>query len=238
VPFTYPYPRPAVTADVVLFAVRTGELAVLLVRRKHEPFEGAWALPGGFVDANEDLEHAALRELHEETGVTRVAVEQLAAFGEPGRDPRGHTVSVAFYGFAVAEAHPLDPGDDAADAAWHPLRAAQRRGRGATKLAFDHGAIIALASDRLRSALRDPPSHAVSRSLVPPRFTLRELQRVYEAVLGRTLGDRAFRAYVLDHGLVEPVDGGRGRGRGLATPSRATRAPREAPLYRWRRRLG
>jgi 8-oxo-dGTP diphosphatase len=237
VPFTYPYPRPAVTADVVLFAVRGGELAVLLVQRKHEPFEGAWALPGGFVDSNEGLEHAALRELSEETGVTRVVVEQLGAFGEPGRDPRGHTVSVAFYGFAVAEAHPLDPGDDAAEAAWHPLRAVQRRGRGATKLAFDHGAIIGLAGERLRGALRDPPSHAVARSLVPPRFTLRELQRVYEAVLGRTLGDREFRAYVLGHQLVEPVDRARARGRASArsAPSRATR---EAPLYRWRRRAG
>jgi 8-oxo-dGTP diphosphatase len=225
VPFTYAHPRPAVTVDVALFAVRAGELGVLLVRRKHEPFARTWALPGGFVDANEPLERAALRELREETGVTRVVVEQLGAFGDPGRDPRGHTVSVAYYGFVVAEAHPLDAGDDAAEAAWHPLRAVQRRGRGATKLAFDHGAVIGLACDRLRAALRDPPSHAVARSVVPQRFTLLELQRVYEAVLGRSLGDREFRAHVLDHGLVEPVD--------RARPSRGVR---EARLYRWRRR--
>lgn len=227
-PFTYPYPRPSVTADVVLFAVRAGALDVLLIRRKHDPFEGSWALPGGFVDPDEALERAALRELREETGVTRVVVEQLAAFGEPGRDPRGHTVSVAYYGVVSAEAHPLDAGDDAADVAWHPLRAVQRRGRGATKLAFDHGAVIALACERLQSVLRDPPSHAVARSLVPPRFTLRELQRVYEAVLGRALGDREFRAYVLDHRLVEAV--------GRAPTARSTRAAREARLYRWRRR--
>jgi 8-oxo-dGTP diphosphatase len=227
VPFTYPYPRPAVTVDVVLFAVRAGALDVLLVRRKHDPFGGAWALPGGFVDENEGLERAALRELREETGVNRVVVEQLGAFGEPGRDPRGHVVSVAYYGFVVAEAHPIDAGDDAAEVAWHPLRAAQRRGRSATKLAFDHAAIIGLACDRLQAVLRDPPSHAVAKSVVPPRFTLRELQRVYEAVLGRSLGDREFRAYVLDHRLVEPVD-----------RARRSRVGREAALYRWRRREG
>jgi len=224
VPFTYPYPRPAVTVDVVLFTMRADDLAVLLVQRAHDPFKCAWALPGGFVDENEPLEKAARRELEEETGVTRVALEQLGAYGDPGRDPRGHTVSVAYVGFAVAEAHPVKAGDDAANAAWHGLRSLSRRGRGAVKLAFDHATIIARARQRLRAALRDPMAHPIVRDLVPPRFTLRELQRVYEAVLGRKVGDRDFRAYLRRCDLVEPVGGARSKG-----------ARGAQQLYRWKR---
>src|SRR5438034_11030935 len=121
-PFTYDYPRPAVTADTVLFTMRAGDLAVLLVQRASAPFKGAWALPGGFVDQDEALDHAATRELQEETGLTGIALEQLGAFGEPGRDPRGHTITVAFLSFVVADTAPV-AAHDAADAASHPLRA-------------------------------------------------------------------------------------------------------------------
>ena len=153
-PFTYPFSRPAVTADVVLFAMRAGDLAVLLIRRRHEPFEGAWALPGGFVDENEPLETAALRELAEEAGVTGVSVTQLGAFGEPGRDPRGHTVSVAYFGFTGADAPAVTAGDDAAEAEWHPVDALPER------LAFDHRAIVTLAHQRWMEAQhrRPPPA--------------------------------------------------------------------------------
>ena len=147
-PFTYPYARPAVTADVVLFAMRAGELVVLLIRRRHEPFEGAWALPGGFVDENEPLETAALRELEEETGVKGVAVEQLGAFGEPGRDPRGHTVSVAYVGFPGEEVPTVTAGDDAAEAQWYPVDSLPE------KLAFDHRSIVTLAQQRWAEAQR------------------------------------------------------------------------------------
>jgi 8-oxo-dGTP diphosphatase len=232
VPFTYAFPRPAVTVDVALFAMRAGDLAVLLVRRGRDPFAGAWALPGGFVDPDEALEDAALRELREETGVTGVDIEQLGAFGQPGRDPRGHTISVAYLGFVVAEAHPVAAADDAADAAWHPLRALLAgRGRKAIPLAFDHGAIIALARDRLREVLRHPLAHRVPKALVPPRFTLSELRRVYEAVLGGTLTEREFRAHVREHGLVEPVAAPRG-----ARTGRRPVGQRDAQLYRWSRR--
>lgn len=224
-PYTYPYPRPSVTADVALFAIVAGELAVLLVRRGHPPFEGMWALPGGFVDDNEPLEKAATRELAEETGVTRVTLEQLGAFGEPGRDPRGHTVSVVYVGFVAAEAHPVVAGDDAAEAAWQPTARVGKRGRGALKLAFDHADIVPLARNRLREMLRDPPSHPVAQALVPQRFTLRELQRVYEAVLGTELESREFRAHLEERRLVEPVGGP-----GIAPAHRASQ------LHRWRRR--
>ncbi len=227
-PFTYEYPRPAVTVDTVLFAMRADDLAVLLVQRRSPPFEGAWALPGGFVDENEPLARAALRELEEETGVTGVLVEQLGAFGDPGRDPRGHTVSVVYVGFVVAEAHPVTAGDDAARAAWIPLGRVLGRGRSRVKLAFDHAAAVAMARERLRERLGDPPVRSAVLEVVPPRFTLRELQRVYEAVLGRKLDARTFRARLEGRGLVEAVARGGAR--------RGTARTQRAQLYRWRRR--
>jgi 8-oxo-dGTP diphosphatase len=143
-PFCYEYPRPAVTVDIVL-VTRGGNPRVLLIRRKHDPFAGLWALPGGFVDMDESLEAAARRELYEETGVQGEQVqrlEQLHTFGEPGRDPRGRTISVAY--LAVVDPGQLTPkgADDAAEAAWHSLAKPP-------SLAFDHGQILALARERL-----------------------------------------------------------------------------------------
>jgi 8-oxo-dGTP diphosphatase len=142
-PFTYEYPRPSVTVDVVLFTIRTGELSLLMIRRKNSPFKGQWALPGGFVNKNEALERAAARELKEETGVVQPVLVQLGAFGDPGRDPRGHTVSVAFYAFAATNVKPV-AADDAADARWFAVSEL-----GKTRIAFDHAQIIALAVERL-----------------------------------------------------------------------------------------
>src|SRR4051812_36510895 len=102
--------------------MRAEDLAVLLVKRGVAPYAGHWALPGGFVEEHESLERAALRELEEETGVRDIAMEQLAAFGDPGRDPRGHTISVAYFSFVVAESHAVIAGDDAAEVQWIPLR--------------------------------------------------------------------------------------------------------------------
>jgi 8-oxo-dGTP diphosphatase len=238
VPFTYEYPRPAVTVDVALFTMRAGDLAVLLVQRKRPPFEGAWALPGGFVGHDEGLLRAALRELQEETGVTGVALEQLGAYGDPGRDPRGHTVSVAFVGFVVAEAHPVTAGDDAARAAWIPLGRIASRSRSRLRVAFDHATIIGLARERLCERLGEPAAPSATLELLPPRFTLTELQHVFEVVFGRRLDARTFRARLRARGLVEAVasgpaptrTGARGRTANGAKPARG------AQLYRWRRR--
>ena len=136
-PFTYEYPRPAVTVDVV--ALRDGEAGpeVLLIRRGRPPFEGAWALPGGFVDMDESLEAAAVRELGEETGL-RLApdeLEQIGAFGDPDRDPRGRVIAVAFVA-QVTGASEVAAGDDAAQTRWTPLTQA-------VDLAFDHDLILA-----------------------------------------------------------------------------------------------
>jgi 8-oxo-dGTP diphosphatase len=139
--YTYDYPRPAVTVDVVI-VTREERPRVLLIRRKHDPFAGMWAIPGGFVNMDEGLEDAARRELREETGVQARRLEQLHAFGDPGRDPRGRTISVAY--LAQVDHGRLKPraADDAAEVAWHPLHRPPR-------LAFDHAAILALARKRL-----------------------------------------------------------------------------------------
>lgn len=241
-PFSYPYPRPAVSCDVVVFTMRADDLAVLLVKRKGDPFKGQWALPGGFVDENESLERAAARELSEETGLGGVKLEQLAAFGDPGRDPRGHTITVAYVTFLVAGAK-IKAGDDAAAVEWHPLRklsltpastvpvrSTRKDGRtrrpsarpgpaGMIPVAFDHGRIIARGYRRLCQCLDDPRRERAF-DLLPSRFTLAELHHFYEVVSGRELPSRAFRKRLLDYALVVP-----------ATP-RPTAKPADQ-LYRW-----
>lgn len=221
-PYTYEYPRPAVTVDVVIFTIRAGELAILMIRRGGTPFKGHWALPGGFVEDNESLERAAARELQEETGIIQTSLVQLGAFGDPGRDPRGHTVSVAFYAFIAVPARPV-AADDAADAQWVSLATLQR-----ARIAFDHQRIIALASERLRDQLGGEPQTSFGRiDLVPPRFTLSELQHVHEAVLGHQVDKRNFRARLLGQELVEPVASAHRTGR-----------HRPAQLYRWTQKSG
>ncbi len=132
-----------VTVDVVIISALPRARRVLLVQRKNPPFKGRWAIPGGFVEVEESLEAAALRELREETGVRGVRIEQLSAFGAPHRDPRGRTVTVAY--LAVVRREPVAKGaSDAADARWWPLNALPR-------LAFDHDDILETAKRRLRA---------------------------------------------------------------------------------------
>lgn len=221
-PYTYEYPRPAVTVDVVIFTIRAGELALLMIRRGGTPYKGHWALPGGFVEANETLERAAARELQEETGIIQTSLVQLGAFGDPGRDPRGHTVSVAFYAFIASPARPV-AADDAADAQWVTLASIGR-----SRIAFDHTRIIQLATQRLRDQLTAPHASSFGRiDLVPPRFTLSELQHVHEAVVGHQLDKRNFRSRLLGQELVEPV-----------TSAQRTGRHRPAQLYRWTTKSG
>jgi len=139
--FTYEFPRPAVTVDVVI-ATREKKPRVLLIRRKHEPFAGMWAIPGGFVEMEETLEAAARRELFEETGVRASKLEQFHAFGNPKRDPRGRTISVAY--LAQVDPKKVKPraADDAEEVGWHDLRHPP-------PLAFDHAEILACARRRL-----------------------------------------------------------------------------------------
>lgn len=136
-PFTYPFPRPAVTVDIVIFRLNEQVPEILLIQRGNDPYKGFWALPGGFVDKDEALEHAAARELEEETNLSDVLLTQMHTFGTPGRDPRGHTVSVVYVGYlprgAVAVA-----GDDAAKVGWFPPA-------DLPEMAFDHEMVIDMA---------------------------------------------------------------------------------------------
>lgn len=137
----YDYPRPAVTVDIILFRrERTGRLEVLLIQRGREPFRDHWAFPGGFVDRDESLEDAAARELKEETELEGIGFHQLGAFGDPGRDPRGHTVSVAYTAVLEGVYEPV-AADDAQAAAWHPINRLP-------ELAFDHEKILRIAVER------------------------------------------------------------------------------------------
>mgnify|MGYP000930075352 CR=1 FL=1 len=132
--YTYDYPRPMVTVDAAVVSMREGRRHLLLIRRARPPFEGMWALPGGFMEIDEPLEAAVARELAEETGLTGLELRQLHTFGDPGRDPRGRSISVAFWGEAPPDTA-VQGGDDASEAGWFPLDALP-------PLAFDHGKIV------------------------------------------------------------------------------------------------
>jgi 8-oxo-dGTP diphosphatase len=172
-----------VTVDVVIFTIQFEELKVLLVKRGIPPFKGQFALPGGFVHEGESLEKAAVRELREETGVADVYLEQLYSFGEPGRDPRERVITIAYYALIAADRSQLAAGTDTTEAAWWPMGKLPA-------LAFDHQEILEYALERLRNKLEYT---TVGFQLLPPKFTLTELQGVYESILGKKLDKRNFR---------------------------------------------
>ncbi len=189
--------------DCVVFGFDEGELKVLLIQRALEPFKGRWALPGGFVHVDETTDDAARRELTEEAGLKGGFLEQLYTFGELGRDPRERVVSVAHYALVKLSGHRAKAATDAADAEWFPIS-------NAPKLAFDHAEILALALARLKAKVRYQP---IGFELLPPKFTLSELQHLYEAVLETDLDKRNFRKKVLGFGLLVPLKETRMAGR-------------------------
>ena len=193
--FSYKYPRAALTVDCVVFGYDEGELRVLLIQRALEPFKGRWALPGGFVRVDETLDEAARRELREEAGLKDIFLEQLYTFGTVNRDPRERVVSVAYYSLVKLAAHDTKAATDAADARWFPISKVP-------KLAFDHADILATALARLKGKVRYQP---IGFELLPPKFTLSQLQHLYEAVLATELDKRNFRKKVLSFGLLVPL---------------------------------
>ncbi len=187
--------RPAVAVDVVILTVREHHLEVLLTRRSHAPFDGLWAIPGGFVKPDESLEDAARRKLAEEGGGSDVYLEQLYTFGDPGRDPRTRVITVVYYALLRPDQLRLPTAPDAAEAR---LFAAYL----APDLAFDHSRILQHTLERLRGKLEYT---TIGFQLLAHEFTLSELQDVYEAILNRSLDKRNFRKKLLLTRIVEPT---------------------------------
>jgi 8-oxo-dGTP diphosphatase len=213
--YTYRHPRPALAVDCVVFGLDDEDLKVLLIQRDRPPFAGRWALPGGFVEMEETVEHAALRELEEETGLTDVYLEQLYTFSAIDRDPRERVVSVAHYALVRMTDHQVRAATDARAAGWFRVQQA-------AELAFDHDRILEIALVRLRGKLVYQP---IGFELLPPKFTLSALQRLYETVLQRPLDKRNFRKKVLGMDVLVELDE-----REKGVPHRAAR------LYRFDKR--
>ncbi len=209
------YARPAVTVDVLLFTIREEKLQLALIKRGIPPFQGEWALPGGFVRMEEELEEAARREIEEETGVRDVFLEQLYTFGQPNRDPRTRVITIVYFALVPGEHLTLRADTDASDASWFAISELPN-------LAFDHAEIVQSGIERLKAKIE---YSNVAYGLLPARFRLSELQRVYEIILGRALDKRNFRKRVLALGLVEATDKFSSGG-----------AHRPAQLFRWKKR--
>jgi 8-oxo-dGTP diphosphatase len=211
------YPRPSVTVDIVVLTVLDSDLKVLLVRRGSRPFEGAWALPGGFVkvsdepDQGESLRDAAERELAEETGLARgsMFLEQLYTFGDPGRDPRGRVVTVAHYALVRPDLVPLTKaGTDAAAARWFSVTTEVPE----LALAFDHARILEVALGRVRGKIDYTP---IAFELVTATFTIAELRAVHEAIKGTAYDPGNFRRRfqrMLADGVIAQAPGKRATG--------------------------
>jgi len=191
----YEYPRAALTVDCVVFGFDGGALQVLLIERGLAPFKGCWALPGGFVHVDETLDAAARRELEEETGLKEVFLEQLYTFSRIDRDPRERVISVAYYALTKPADHATVASTDAADARWFAVNEVPT-------LAFDHMDILSAALTRLRGKLTYQP---IGFELLPPKFTLTQLQNLYESVLAAPIDKRNFRKKALSYDLLIPL---------------------------------
>jgi 8-oxo-dGTP diphosphatase len=195
-PYTYEHPRPGLAVDCVVFGFDEGDLKLLLVERAIPPFRGRWALPGGFVRMDETVDEAARRELWEETGLADVFLEQLYTFGAVDRHPKDRVVSVAHYALVKLAGRRTRPATDVRAATWFPAA-------DLPPLAFDHGQILRVGLERLRGKVRYVP---IGFELLPPKFTLSELQHLYEAILGRPLDKRNFRKKLLAMDLVDALE--------------------------------
>ncbi len=194
--YSYKYPRPALTVDCIIFGWDGKHLKILLIQRANDPYKGHWALPGGFVDTDESLEEAALRELEEETGIKNLFVEQLFTFGKPGRDPRGRVVSVGYYALINLNDHPVRAASDAGDARWFFFDELP-------DLAFDHDYILEMAHSRLQAKVRYQP---VGFELLPKKFTISQMRHLYENIMGYEINKRNFHTKVMKLGILRQVE--------------------------------
>ena len=185
----------AVSVDCLVFGYEEGQLRVLLIERRKPPFEGRWAIPGGFVEDRETLHQAATRELAEETGIRKVFLEELQVFDAVDRDPRGRVLSVAFLALVKPAGLKLVAASDAVRAAWFLLEEVP-------ELAFDHRTILDAGLRRLRADLLRRP---IGLELLPRKFTVGQLQRLYEVILNRTFDVSNFRKKILGLGVLQPT---------------------------------
>lgn len=236
------FARPAVAVDAVVLTLKDSQLRVLLIQRGEHPYRGRWALPGGFLrvgegrSQGEDLEAAAYRELEEETGLRpeQLHLEQLGAFGRPGRDPRMRVITVAYLALVRPDLIPLvRAGGDAGRARWFEVSGLER-----SRLAFDHGELLERAVEHLRRELERSP---LAFELVPETFTIPELRAVHAAISGARPDPGNFRRRVqrlLAEGEIVPASGQRetarrpaavyrrgGARRGRLTPGRSPASP-------------
>lgn len=209
--YQYEHPHPAVTTDIVIFTLRDQQLKLLLIKRAGDPYKGKWALPGGFVQMDEDLESGARRELAEETGINGVYLEQLYTFGAVDRDPRERVITIAYYALIPSDKIQLQAATDAEAVGWFGLDELP-------PLAFDHKDIVAMAHQRLVAKL---DYSTIAFQFMPREFTLSELQEVYEIILRAEMDRRNFRKWILALEQIEETGEERREG-----------AHRPAKLYR------
>lgn len=192
--YCYKYPHPSVTTDCVIFGFDGSKLKVLLIERGIEPYKGRWAFPGGFLKIEESAEEGALRELQEETGLTGAYIEQFHTFTDPKRDPRERVITIAY--FALVRIQDVKGGDDAAKAQWFALDEIPQ-------LAFDHDMILRMAQSRLRERIHFQP---IGFELMPEKFTMKDLQELYEAILEVKFERSNFAKKMLHYELVEQLE--------------------------------
>lgn len=192
--YCYRYPHPAVTTDCVIFGFDGERLQVLLIERGIEPFKGKWVFPGGFIKMDESAEEGALRELREETGLDNAYIEQFHTFSDPNRDPRERVITIAY--LALVRLQEVKAGDDAAAARWFPIDEIP-------SLAFDHDHILRIALQRLREQLHFQP---IGFELLPEKFTMKELQTLYESILGVSFDRRNFSKKMMHLELLIELD--------------------------------
>lgn len=192
--YCYKYPHPSVTTDCVIFGFDGNQLQVLLIERGIEPYKGRWAFPGGFLNMEESAEEGALRELKEETGLTGAYIEQFHTFTDPNRDPRERVITIAYY--ALVRIQEVKGGDDAAKAQWFALDEVPQ-------LAFDHDLILRRALKRLRERIHFEP---IGFELLPEKFTMKELQALYEAILEVKFDRRNFAKKMLHFDLLNQLE--------------------------------
>ena len=194
--YRYDFPHPAVATDLAIFSLESERLILLLIERGEDPFRGQWALPGGFLKPDEDLDRCARRELLEETHLDVAFLKQFGIFSSPNRDPRQRVISVAYLALVPADRQLPVAGSDASGVRWCPIDALP-------ELAFDHARIVETAIGALRAEVEGID---ILLNLMPEEFTLSRLQGVYEAICGQTTDKRNFRARVLASGRIRATD--------------------------------